>query len=87
VPLVREAHGSDSAESFSASVSFAFGLDLGRFLFAVGDVPPAAFEHDAGGLNQPADAALAFRAARERSGRKALSAVKADAALLASVGV
>ena len=35
---------------------------------ALGDVPAAALEHDAGGLDEPSDVALTFRAARQRLG-------------------
>jgi hypothetical protein len=37
-------------------------------LSALSDVPAAAFEHDAGGLDEPSDVALTFRAARQRLG-------------------
>ena len=74
-------------EEGAGKIAVCSGLVVDRFLFAIGDVPAAAFEDDPGGLDEPADAAMTFRAARQRPGRKTLHPVETEAAFFAPIGI
>ena len=63
-PARREVEMARLEMQRAPTVSIASGLAVGRFLFAIGDVPATAFKDDPGGLDEPADVAVTFRAAR-----------------------